>query len=73
MDAFAAPFVQGRLRKTALKITVETECAHCGRPMELEIDSEINFRVKEKGCDPIAFVPDVDLFTLKDKSIIDAF
>lgn len=41
--------------------------------MELEIDSEINFRAKDKGCDPIAFVPDVNLFTLKDKSIIDAF
>ncbi len=41
--------------------------------MEFEIDSEINFRVKDEGCDPIAFVPDVNLFTLKDKSIIDAF
>jgi len=41
--------------------------------MELEIDSEINFRARDKGCNPIAFVPDVNLFTLKDKSIIDAF
>jgi hypothetical protein len=41
--------------------------------MEFEIDREINFRVKDKGCDPIAFVPDVNLFTLKDKSLVDAF
>jgi hypothetical protein len=65
--------VQGRLRKTALTITVNTECAHCGRPMELEIDSEINLRVKEKGCSPAAFLPDVNVLTLKDKSIINAF
>jgi len=61
------------LRKTALKITVNTECAHCGRPMEIEIDSEVNFRVKEEGCSPVAFVPDVNVLTLKDKSIINAF
>jgi hypothetical protein len=73
VDAFAAPFVQGRLRNTALTITINTECAHCGRPMEIEVDSEINVRVKDQGCDPIAFVPDVNLFPLKDKSIINAF
>jgi hypothetical protein len=63
------------LRKTALTITVNTECAHCGRPMEIEIDSEINFHVRdeEKGCSPVAFVPDVNVLTLKDKSIINAF
>jgi hypothetical protein len=72
-DAFAAPFVQGRLRKEFLVVTVATECAHCGRPMEMEIDSDLHCRVKEDGCRPMVFMPDVDLHRLKDVSIINAF
>jgi hypothetical protein len=65
--------VQGRLRKEFVSVTVKTECAHCSRPMELEIDSDLNYRVKEEGCAPIVFVPDVDLLKLEDPNIINAF
>jgi len=41
--------------------------------MELEIDSELHFRVKDADCEPIVFVPDVDVFELKDESIIKSF
>jgi hypothetical protein len=41
--------------------------------MELEIDSDLNYRVKEKGSEPILFVPDVDLLNLEEESIINAF
>ena len=41
--------------------------------MEIEIDSELVFKTKEKGCAPVAFVPDVNVFRLEDESIIDAF
>jgi hypothetical protein len=41
--------------------------------MELGIDSELRFTAKEKGCEPIVFVPHVDLFQIKDESIINAF
>ena len=41
--------------------------------MTIEIDSHLNYKVKEKGCQPIIFVPDVDVFNLKQDSIIDAF
>jgi len=41
--------------------------------MEIEIDSNLNYRVKSGGCDPIIFVPDVDPFNLEDESIIGAF
>ena len=41
--------------------------------MEIEIDSNLNDAVKEEGCEPIVFVPDVNLFELKDESIINAF
>ncbi|MBA4422139.1 MAG: hypothetical protein C0390_03425 [Syntrophus sp. (in: bacteria)] len=73
MDAFATPFVQGRLRRENVFIQVETECAHCKRPMWMEIDSDMNCRCQETDCRPIIFVPDVDFSRLEDPNIIDAF
>ena len=66
------PFVQGHLRNEPLAITIETECAHCSRSIQIELDSELNYRVVE-GTDPLVFVPLVDFEKLKDPSIIDAF
>jgi len=41
--------------------------------MEIVIDSELQFSVKQEGCEPIVFIPDVDLFKLEAESIINAF
>ncbi len=41
--------------------------------MEIKIDSDLTYIVKEEGCEPIVFVPDVNLFKLEDESIINAF
>jgi len=41
--------------------------------MELEIDSDLRFRVKNEGSEPIVFVPDVNLFQIQDESIINGF
>ena len=41
--------------------------------MEIEIDSDLKCSVKNEGCEPIIFVPDVNLFDLEDDSIIDSF
>ena len=43
------------------------------RKMEIAIDSNLAYRAKEEGCRPVVFMPDVDLFKLKDKNIITAF
>jgi hypothetical protein len=67
------PFVQGQLRQETLSVMVNTERAHCSRPMEIKIDSDLNYTVKEEGCKPLVFVPDVNLFNLEDESIINAF
>ena len=56
-----------------MSISVETQCAHCGKAMRLEIDSEMNCRAGDRGCRPLVFVPDIDLGRLKDPNIIDAF
>ena len=41
--------------------------------MQIELDSELNHRVREEGADPVVFIPQVDFETLEDPSIIDSF
>jgi len=65
--------VQGQLREEALSFTIETSCAHCGQPIHIEMDSELNYRVVEEGADPHISVPMIDLSELEAPSIIDAF
>ena len=67
------PFVQGQLRCERLSATIRSECAHCGRVLNLEIDSELNYRLDEAGAGPRVSVPLVDVDKLDDPSIIDAF
>ncbi len=56
-----------------MTVRVNTECAHCKKPIEMLIDSDLNFTVKDEDCRPIVFMPDVDLLRLKEESIINAF
>ena len=67
------PFVQGQLRGETLSATIRSECAHCGQPLTLEIDTELSFQVGEEGAEPLVFVPSVDFEKLEDPSIIDSF
>jgi hypothetical protein len=65
--------VQGHLRGEPLTLTVETECAHCARPIRLQIDGNLNAYVLTEGAEPMVFVPTIDLTTVDDPSIIDVF
>jgi len=65
--------VQGQLRKEKLTFQIETECTHCHTPLHIEMDSDLNYQVVEKGAKPVIFSPMVDFGRLKDPSIIDAF
>jgi hypothetical protein len=65
--------VQGHLRNEPLQFTIQTECAHCGQLIQIEIDSQLKYSVREAGADPMIFVPMVDFEKLDDPSIIDAF
>ncbi len=69
----ATPFVQGRLREETLSVTVRTECACCGRLIELEIDSEMRYRVLSEGASPLLTLPLVDFGRLEAPNIIDDF
>ena len=73
MDAFATPFVQGRLRDEEVSISVASECALSKRPMNMEIDSDMNCTCEDQNCNPVIFVPDVDFKNVRDPNIIDAF
>jgi hypothetical protein len=65
--------VQGQLRQEYLSIQVETTCGHCSKPIHIEIDSDLKYKVAEAEAEPLVFVPMVDFGKLKDPSIIDAF
>jgi hypothetical protein len=73
IDAIATPFVQGQLRKENLTFTIHTACAHCGKEICIEMDSELNYPVSDPNARPLIFVPMVDFSTLEAPSIIDAF
>ena len=67
------PFVQGQLRKEPTSVVIESECSHCARPITVELDEKLNYRVREEGASPVIFIPIVDFKKLTDPCIIDAF
>jgi hypothetical protein len=73
VDAFATPFVQGQLRHERLSITVESECVHCGRPMTIDINSNLEYHLHSGEDGPIVFVPEVNVGALEAPSIIEDF
>ena len=65
--------MQGKLRNENVEVRVKTECAHCGKTMEMDIDSNLHFKLNDEKCKPIVFVPDIDLLNLQEDSIMDSF
>jgi hypothetical protein len=65
--------VQGQLRQEHLSFTITTDCAHCQRPLHIEIDTKLNYRVVEADAEPLVYAPMVNFGKLDDPSIIDAF
>lgn len=56
-----------------MNFTIHTECAHCGKEIQIEMDDELNYTVPDPDSAPLVFVPMVDFGKLEDPSIIDAF
>ena len=65
--------MQGRLKGEKLAVRVASTCAHCGRSMQIDIDSALNYGVGDEGCRPVVFVPDIALNELEAPNIIDDF
>ena len=56
-----------------MSFIIETECGHCHEPIQIEIDSELKYRVVERETEPLVYVPMVDVQKLEGPSIIDGF
>lgn len=67
------PFVEGRLRGEALTATVDSECAHCGQSIKMDVDSDVRSNVKTEGADPVVLIPAVDFSKLTERCITDVF
>ena len=67
------PFVQGQLRRASLAVTFHSECAHCARRLQIEIDSELRHHVAPEAAGALVFVPLVNFAKLRARSIIDDF
>ena len=65
--------MQGRLKNETLSVAIRTECACCGRAMDLEIDSDLSHRVLSDGASPMLTVPMIDFRRLEAPNIIDDF
>ena len=64
--------MQGRLRNEELTAAIDSECAHCGVPIRLEVDSNLDYRVRSDGAAPLVCTPFVNVAELT-PSIIDGF
>jgi hypothetical protein len=64
--------VKGRLEEKHLTAVIDTECAHCEQPIQMEIDSDLRHRAISTGSSPLVCSPFVDVAGLS-PSIIDGF
>ena len=65
--------MQGQLRREKLSVGIGSECGHCHKPLHLDVDSDLNYRVEEAESAPLVFVPIMKLRKLDKPSIIDDF
>ena len=73
--------MQGRLRNEYLTVTISTHCAYSGDPLQIEIDSQLKYRVQPEAAGqsagqiarPMVFTPQVDWEAFRDPNIIDAY
>ena len=66
------PFVQGQLRGEHLTFTIESECGHCHRPLQISVDSDLECRVQGDAVEPLVYSPLLDIQKLE-PSIIEGF
>lgn len=55
-------------RKLAARI--ETSCAHCGRKLDLEVENDLNWSVRQRDASPLLFEPKIDWSRFRAANII---
>ena len=56
-----------------LTVAIDTACAHCSRPLRIEVTSSLRYRVTTPEAAPVISVPLMNFRHLEDPSIIHAF
>lgn len=51
-------------------VRVESECHHCSRPLTLQVDHRLRFRVLSRGASPLIFEPDMNWDNFRGANII---
>jgi hypothetical protein len=64
--------VQGRLRGERLEVEIGSVCACCQRPIELRIDSDMNWQA-EKNPSLLVFQPQVEWSSFDEPNILHAY
>ena len=65
--------MQGQLLNRNLSCTIETRCAVSGRTIEIEIESDLSYRLRSSSERPMLVIPLIDLGALDAPSIVDDF
>ena len=73
VDAFATPFVYGRLQNRKLTFAVHSQCANSGRQIHIELDSDLNIFSTTEGSDPMYSMVLLNTDRMKEPSIVDVF
>lgn len=69
----ATPFVQGRLRNEPLIVEISTSCAHCARPIQIQVNHDLKYIVHSPGAEPLIFEPDLNWDKFAEPNIIHAY
>lgn len=56
-----------------MSFDITTECACCGKPMQITMNHDLSYRLGDPDSSPLFFVPMVDFTKLRAPSIINAF
>ncbi len=56
-----------------MSFEIRTECACCGKAIELGMDDSLGYSVRDPDARPLFFVPMVDFTKLEAPSIVDDF
>jgi len=72
-DAFAAAYTLGNLRRRPLRVEIRSVCGQSGRPLRLTVASDLSWRPKTHGANPLLFVPSVNWETFRGPNIIDQY
>ncbi len=54
-------------------MVIETKCKHCGRPMNIEMDSNLNYHMEDEHARPLVFMPDINWAAFREPNIIHAY